>query len=42
MAINKKSFMEFAGAWSFMSDNDTEEMINLVNKMRKNWRSLPE
>ena len=38
---HKKNFMDFAGAWSFMSDNEVKEIGQVVRKVRKNWRPVP-
>ncbi len=38
---SKKNFLEFAGAWSFISEKETKEMETLVKKVRKNWRKVP-
>ena len=37
----KKNFMEFAGAWSFVSDKKIKQMEKIVKHARKNWRGAP-
>ena len=37
----KKSFMEFAGAWSFMSEKRARQIEKTARKVRKNWRKVP-
>ena len=37
----KKSFMDFAGAWSFMNEGELKEIEKVAKKVRKNWRKVP-
>ncbi len=37
----KKNFMDFAGAWSFMSDKDADDMKKTIRKLRKRKRGIP-
>ena len=37
----KKSLMEFAGAWNFMDEKDIKDIERSVRKVRKGWRPIP-
>ena len=37
----KRNFMDFAGAWSFMSEKRANEIEKTAKKVRKNWRKVP-
>ncbi|MBI4406716.1 antitoxin VapB family protein [Candidatus Micrarchaeota archaeon] len=37
----KKTFMDFAGAWDFVSEKEVKRMEKAIKEGRRNWRPTP-
>lgn len=37
----KKTLMDFAGAWDFVSEKEVKRMEKTIKEGRKNWRKTP-